>query len=101
MLVMTNSSHPYKFLDLIISHLDCPIKPFLSVIYSFSSHLASSIGTGCELCSPYIKVIEKIILADKQNTIPDSETGVNVTSLKYLIDISVKTKSLILETLAF
>ena len=32
---------------------------------------------------------------------PDYETGVKVISLKYLIDINVKTRSFIFETLAF
>ena len=45
--------------------------------------------------------MENIKLAERQNTIPDYETGVNVISLKYLIDINVKTRSFIFETLAF
>jgi hypothetical protein len=77
------------------------IKPFSSTISSFTSHGAYSTGSGLEVCYPSIRVIEKIMLAERQKTIPDSETGVRVTSLKYLIDIRVSTKSLMFETLAF
>ena len=45
--------------------------------------------------------MENIKLAERQNTMPDYETGVKVISLKYLIDINVKTRSFIFETLAF
>lgn len=45
--------------------------------------------------------MEKIKLAERQNTIPDSDTGFRVTSLKYFIEIRVSTKSFIFETLAF
>lgn len=45
--------------------------------------------------------MEKMRLAERQKTIPDSDTGFRVTSLKYLIEIRVSTKSFMLETLAF
>lgn len=45
--------------------------------------------------------MEKMRLAERQNTIPDSEMGFRVTSLKYFMDIRVSTKSFIFDTLAF
>jgi len=46
-------------------------------------------------------VMEKIRLAERQNTMPDSLTGVRLTSLKYFMEIRVRTRSLMLETEAF
>jgi hypothetical protein len=46
-------------------------------------------------------VIEKIRLADRQKTMPDSLTGVRLMSLKYFIEMRVRTRSLMLDTLAF
>ena len=69
---------------------------------SFSSIPADTLCPSTILvCSPSIKVMENIKLAERQKTMPDYETGVKVISLKYLIDINVKTRSFMFETLAF
>jgi hypothetical protein len=46
-------------------------------------------------------VKEKIIEAARQNVIPIYEIGFITKSLKYLIEIKVKTRSFIFDTLAF
>ena len=48
-----------------------------------------------------MSVKEKIIDADRQKMIPTSEKPVSMKSWKYLMEMMVRRRSLILETLAF
>ena len=48
-----------------------------------------------------IWVKEKMIDADRQKMMPTSENPVSMKSWKYLMEMMVRTRSLILDTLAF
>ena len=48
-----------------------------------------------------MSVKEKMIDADRQKMMPTSEKAVSMKSWKYLMEMMVRTRSLILETLAF
>lgn len=63
-----------------------------------SSGKASRAGA---FSSASMRVIEKMREADRQKTMPDSDTGLRLTSLKYFIEIRVSTRSLMFDTEAF